>query len=220
MAKRGDSHEQIDDALRHLRRRAPQLRTTIDAVGPFTLRPQRDRFRMLIRSIVSQQLSVAAARTINARVEQLAGTSRLTAAAVAAISTEALRGAGLSAQKISYVRDLADKIASRELQLARLGKMSDEEVIAALVGVKGIGRWTAHMFLIFSLGRLDVLPEDDFGIRSAMRSVYQLEELPSKQQVRELAEPWRPFATVASWYLWRGLDIGAIARVRSVKEKR
>jgi 3-methyladenine DNA glycosylase/8-oxoguanine DNA glycosylase len=114
-----------------------------------------------------------------------------------------LRGAGLSRAKVLALKDLAERAVSGELPLDRLPEMSDEEVIECLVEVRGIGRWTAEMFLIFSLGRLDVLPVDDFGLRAGVRDVYQLPDLPSRAALRERAEPWRPYRSIATWYFWR-----------------
>ncbi len=118
-----------------------------------------------------------------------------------------LRAVGISRQKASYLADLARKVDDGTVPLDRIGRLSDEEVIAKLTQIKGIGRWTAEMFLIFSLGRLDVLPVDDLGVRSAMKNLYGLGELPGKKQCHELAAPWRPYATVGSWYCWRSLEV-------------
>jgi DNA-3-methyladenine glycosylase II len=197
----------IRKAMRHLRRRDAVLRSVIAAVGPFTLTLDRDRFRMLVRSIISQQISGKAARSIRLRLESLIAPDRMTPERLAALSIEKLRGAGLSSQKSSYLHDLSAKVASGEVRLSRLGRMPDDEVIAELTQVKGIGVWTAQMFLMFSLGRLDIFPHDDFGIRSAIRNLYGLADLPNRETSHRIAAPWRPYATIASWYCWRSHDV-------------
>jgi len=206
------SAEQADAAVRHLRRVDRKLRPVIDAVGPFTLRPHRRRFRMLARSIVAQQLSAAAARTISQRIELLVAPGVVTAESLARLSTRQLRQAGVSRQKIEFLRDLSRAVTSGEVRLGRMTRLDDERVIETLVQVKGIGRWTAQMFLIFALGRLDVLPDDDLGVRAAVGRIHGLGEMPTKAQLRELAGPWRPFASVGSWYCWRGSDLGLFRR--------
>ena len=123
------------------------------------------------------------------------------------VNAAALRSVGLSSQKTSYVLDLTQKALDGTLALPTIGRCSDEEVIERLVQVRGIGRWTAQMFLIFSLGRLDVFPEDDLGVRSAIRNLYGLSDLPDKATSRQIAAPWKPYATVASWYCWRSLEL-------------
>jgi DNA-3-methyladenine glycosylase II len=164
-----------------------------------------------VRSIISQQISSAAARTIRARLEERIGIPR--PETVLALTAEDLRLCGISPQKAKYLHDLAEHVSSGQLPLQRLGRLSDDEVIERLVAVKGIGRWTAQMFLMFSLGRPDILPHDDLGIRSAMRRLYELPEMPKREQMDEIAAPWRPFATVACWYLWRSLDMKPPTRV-------
>jgi DNA-3-methyladenine glycosylase II len=199
--------EHVEKAVRHLRRRDPVMRDVIRRVGPFTLKLERNRFRMLVRSIVSQQISTKAARSIRQRLEGLVAPRRITAEALAGQPFERLRSAGLSTQKASYIHDLAEKVLTGQVRLSRVGRLPDEDVIAELVQVKGIGRWTAQMFLIFCLGRLDVFPHDDLGIRSALRNLYGLGDLPDKTTSHRIAEPWRPFATIASWYCWRSGDL-------------
>jgi DNA-3-methyladenine glycosylase II len=190
------------------------MREVIDAVGPCTLKPRRDRFAMLARSIIAQQISVAAARTINARVVELVSPGRLSADALIAVSPQQLRSAGVSQQKASYLLDLANRVASGEVRLTGLSRRDDETIIADLVKVKGIGRWTAQMFLIFALGRPDVLAEDDLGLRSAIKRIHNLAEMPTKAEFRELAAAWTPYSTVASWYCWRSADLKLIPPVK------
>jgi DNA-3-methyladenine glycosylase II len=203
-------HAALTSAVRHLKRRDPVLRPVITAVGPVTLKLERDRFRMLVRSITSQQISVHAARAIWKRLETLTAETGMNADSLAAVPVEQLRAAGLSGQKAAYVHDLAAKVSGGSVRLHRVARMTDEEVIAELIQVKGIGVWTAQMFLMFSLGRLDVFPHDDLGIRSALRNLHALPELPDKKLSHQLAEPWRPFATIASWYCWRSLELEKI----------
>jgi len=176
-------------------------------VGPYTLRFERDRFAMLVRSIVSQQISTSAARAIRKRLQDLAGPTGLTAANLVRFSLDELRSVGLSPQKAAYVADLSSKVNEGTVDLRQLGRLTDEQVVEQLTQVKGIGRWTAQMFLIFSLGRPDVLPHDDFGVRTAIRDRYGLAELPDKATSHAIAAPWRPWASVASWYCWRSLDL-------------
>jgi DNA-3-methyladenine glycosylase II len=197
----------IRKARRHLRVADPVMKNIIDAVGPFTLGLERDRFRMLVCSIISQQISGYAATSIIRRLRKLAGTGGLKAASLARFSVEQLRSVGLSPQKASYVTDLVQKVNDGAVNLRQIGRLSDEQVIAQLIQVKGIGRWTAQMFLIFSLGRLDVFPHDDLGVRSAIRDNYGLSDLPDKPTALAIAAPWRPYATVASWYCWQSLDL-------------
>jgi DNA-3-methyladenine glycosylase II len=197
----------IHKACRHLRATDPVMRAMIDAVGPYTLRPERDRFTMLVRSIISQQISTAAALSIRRRLQELAGPGGITAAKVAQLTMDQLRLVGLSPQKASYITDLAHKVNEGTLELRQIGRLSDERVIEQLVQVRGIGRWTAKMFLISSLGRLDVFPHDDLGVRVAIRDRYGLTDLPDKQTAFAIAAPWRPYASVASWYCWRTVEL-------------
>jgi len=198
--------ESIRQGIAHLRASDPIMRESIDAIGPFTLRLERNRFRMLVRSIVSQQISTSAARAIRKRLESQFASARVTAERLAELDKDQLRAAGLSNQKATYLLDLADKVTSGEVSLRKTGRMPDEEVILELTKVKGIGRWTAQMFLIFSLGRLDVLPHDDLGIRTAIRDLYNLDSLPDRSTSEMIAQPWRPYASLASWYCWRILE--------------
>lgn len=190
-------------AQRHLVRCDPQLAQLIQHVGPCTLQPGSDAFAALVRAIIAQMISTQAAKAITVRVEAALRPHGLTPAAVAAASAETLRGAGLSRTKVLALKDLAERTANGALPLERLPALSDEEVIDVLLPVRGIGRWTAEMFLIFSLGRLDVLPLDDFGLRAGVREVYELPDLPGRAVLRARAEPWRPYRSIATWYFWR-----------------
>lgn len=178
---------------------------------------RKDRFDALVRSIISQQISTAAARTIYARLVDRIGTPGTEA--LLDLSDEEFRACGISPQKIIYLRDLASHVSTGALPLARIGRLPDEEIIARLVAVKGIGRWTAQMFLMFSLGRPDILPHDDLGVRNAMKRLYELPESPSRAEMDRIAEPWRPYTTVACWYLWRSLEAVPIANGADTKVK-
>jgi DNA-3-methyladenine glycosylase II len=190
-------------ARRHLSGCDPLLAQLIKTVGPCTLQPGGEAFPLLARAIISQMISTKAALAISARVVAALEPHGLIPAAVAEANEETLRGAGLSRSKALALKDLAQRAQSGELPLDRLAQMSDEEVIDCLVPVRGIGRWTAEMFLIFSLGRLDVLPVDDFGLRAGVRDVYQLPDLPSRADLRQRGEAWRPYRSIATWYFWR-----------------
>ena len=190
----------------HFRKHDPLLHAAIKQVGPYTLRPSRDRFGMLVRSIISQQISVGAARSIRQKLEALVGDSGLTPAGILAQSPQQLRAAGLSPQKLTYLVDLAGKVNRGEVHLSQLGRYSDEDVIAELTQIKGIGRWTAQMFLIFALGRPDVFPPDDLGVRAAIMKLYGYDEPPSKSRLLEIGQAWSPFASIGSWYCWRYLE--------------
>jgi DNA-3-methyladenine glycosylase II len=189
------------------------LRALIDELGPGGLgdprrgRPPADHYGALVRSIVGQQLSTKAARAIYARLSDRFGGRPPTPAEVLAVDPEELRAvAGLSRAKVGFLRSLAEHVLDRSLELERLDGLPDEQVIDELVAVKGLGTWTAHMFLMFHLGRPDVLAVGDLGIRRAVMARYRLAELPGAAELQALAEPWRPHRTLACLYLWRSLD--------------
>jgi DNA-3-methyladenine glycosylase II len=192
-------------ARRHLARRDAVLKRVIAQVGACTLWQNPNRFGALARSIIGQQISTKAAASIAARLEEAVGRKGLRPKAILALPDLALRDAGLSAAKSRALRDLAAKVADGSVPLNRIHEHPDEEVIARLIQIWGIGRWTAEMFLIFSLGRLDVLPVDDGGLRAAVQRQYGLPDPPAKGHLTELAEPWRPYRSIATWYLWRSL---------------
>lgn len=164
-----------------------------------------DPFRALVHAIIAQQLSTKAAATIEARFRAVFS-GRPTPAAVVAERDAALRAAGISAQKLRYLRDLSARVLNGSLVLDRLGGLSDEDVVAALTQVRGIGRWTAEMFLMFRLHRPDVLPVGDLGIAKAVRKAYRLRSTPSPDRLTAIGEKWRPYRSVACWYLWASLD--------------
>jgi DNA-3-methyladenine glycosylase II len=189
-------------AIAYLRAADPVLADVIDAVGPYEFTPSAHGFRTLADAIISQQISIKAAAAIMGRLEQLLG--EVTPERLMAKDHEQLREIGLSGQKARYLRDLAERTATRALDLAALPAQDDDAVIAQLTAVKGIGRWTAEIYLMFALGRPDVLPADDLGLRYAVQQFYQLPAPPLPAELRRIGEAWRPHRSVASWYLWRG----------------
>ncbi|HTN81589.1 MAG TPA: hypothetical protein VMK16_18095 [Acidimicrobiales bacterium] len=198
-------------ALRALRRADPVLGDLIKLVGPFdmTVKHSSSVFAVLSEAIVYQQLTGRAAETIHARVVAACGADGdgLTAAHVLGASDEALRGAGLSRAKVASLRDLAAHDQAGTLPSSTdVATMDDDDIVDHLTAVRGIGRWTAHMFLIFRLGRPDVLPVDDYGVRRAFGLVYRC-ETPTAKELAAHGEPWAPYRTVASWYLWRALEL-------------
>ena len=194
-------------AIAHLRK-DPKLAAVIDRVGPYELSPQREgtHFEAVVRSIVYQQLSGKAAGTIHGRFLSLFTNSKPLPDALLGLTDEVMRGVGLSRQKIGYMRDLATKVVSGSVAIETLDEMSDDAIIDALVQVKGVGRWTAQMFLMFRLGRPDVLPDLDLGIQKGIQKAYRLRSLPKPARVLEIGAKWAPYRTMASWYLWRSLD--------------
>ena len=194
-------------ARRLLARRDPILRELMRAHGPCRLaaRQHTDPFKALTRAIVGQQLSAKAAATIFSRFEALFDTFP-TPAQVVAVPDDRLRAVGLSQQKLGYLRDLCRRIVEGELPLDVLDRMDDEAVIENLMQVKGIGRWTAEMFLIFRLQRPDVLPVGDLGIVRAVQRAYKLRKAPSPDRLTRIGEAWRPYRSVACWYLWASLN--------------
>jgi DNA-3-methyladenine glycosylase II len=191
-------------ALDHLRAADPVMGSLIDRAGPYAISYHRPVFETLVRSIVFQQLNGRAAATIYGRLNDACG--RVTPESLLALRLPRLRKIGLSQQKASYVRDLARRTRDGEVNFRKLPALGDDEVIAHLTPVKGVGVWTVQMFLIFALRRPDVLPTADYGIRVAMQRAYGLEELPKPASMERIAAPWRPWRSVACWYLWRSLD--------------
>ena len=190
----------------------PVMAGLIARIGPMTLerrrrgRPRGDAYGVLVRAIVGQQLSAKAAATIFDRVLALNDGEVPTAPQLLDTDEETLRGVGLSGRKVEYVKDLASHVVDGELEVDRLGDLTDDKVIEEITAVRGLGVWTAHMFLIFHLEREDVLPVGDLGVRNAIKTEYGLDELPTATQMEELAEPWRPHRTLASLYLWESLS--------------
>jgi DNA-3-methyladenine glycosylase II len=195
-------------ARRALMRRDPVLAPIVRKYKDRTIleTPSLDPFSALVRTITSQQLSTKAAATIHRRILDLMPDAVATPESIERTTDDQLRAAGLSRQKIAYVRDLAKHAANGELPLHSLNTLADEDVIAAITRVKGLGRWSAEMFLMFRLHRADVLPVDDLGIVVAVQRLYGLRKRPKADRLRKIAEPWRPYRTVACWYLWRSLE--------------
>ena len=200
--------EEFAKARRLLMRRDPVLAPIIKQHRGRSLldAPVVDPFSALVRTITAQQISTKAAATIHGRLVALMPGGVATPEALLSVSDEQLRTAGLSRQKSVYLRDLGDKVSSGLLPVHSLADLDDDEVIEAIVKVKGLGRWSAEMFLMFRLRRPDVLPVDDLGIVTAIQRLYGLRKRPKPDRIRKIAEPWRPYRTVACWYLWRSLE--------------
>ncbi len=193
-------------AVRHLSRADPRLRAVIKRIGVCRLAPRPDRFGTLVRSIVGQQISAKAAISINQRLHTLGGNPHRPDRLIA-LGEAALRGVGLSASKARYVLNLAEAVAAGAVPLESFDdSWDDAAIVAALTSIKGIGVWTAEMFLIFSLNRPDVLPAHDLGVRTALRDRHGLADLPTPKECPALAEHWRPYRTIASWYIWQNVD--------------
>jgi DNA-3-methyladenine glycosylase II len=194
-------------AISHLSAADPVMGGIIGRVGAFSPRPPHGTpFDALLRAIIYQQLSGKAAGTIHGRLENLYGGRPPRPAEILDTPDEDLRSVGLSRQKLSYLKDLAEKAESRTVNFDGLENLGDEEIIASLTQVKGIGRWTVQMFLMFTLQRPDVLPELDLGIQKAVKLAYDLPEMPKPKELIVIGERWKPYRTVASWYLWRSLE--------------
>ena len=195
----------MEHALQHLKSADPVMAGIIERVGPYALSLREPTFETLARSITFQQLSGKAAGTIFARVKKAVG-RRFTAPAFLKLTEEELRACGLSRQKIASLRDLAERVAHRQISFRKLLHLQDEEIILQLSQVRGVGVWTVQMFLIFALQRPNVLPVSDLGVRSAVRRAYGLDELPKPTELAVIAEKWHPYCSVATWYLWRSLE--------------
>jgi DNA-3-methyladenine glycosylase II len=198
----------MQKAIHHLRRSDPVLAGIIDRVGDYRIEFRDPDFETLVKSIVYQQLSGRVANVIFGRLARAAG-GKITPENILKLRPARMRAVGLSGQKTEYIRDLARHTRDGRVRFEELPELPDEEVMARLTAVKGIGVWTVHMFLIFALRRHDVLPTGDLGIRNAIRKAYGLEALPLPGEIESMAERWRPFCTVASWYLWRSLEPNA-----------
>src|SRR5438128_2114962 len=188
-------------AIIHLKKKDPTLRRIIEAVGPYKIQFHEPTFATLVRSIVFQQLSGRVARVIYQRLLDAVG-GEVTPAAVGKLRPAKLRAIGLSRQKSEYILDLAKRTAAGTVVFETIDQLSDEAVVEHLTAVKGVGVWTAHMFLIFALRRADVLPTGDLGVRTAIRKAYALPDLPKPAEIEQIAAAWRPFCSVAAWYLW------------------
>lgn len=201
-------HETLSEAEERLSAADPILASLVSQHGPCRLMPHTDYYRQLVRSIIGQQLSVKAAATIYQRFLDLFDGSMPKPEQILATDAETLRQIGCSYSKANYIKDLAQHILDGRLDLDHIATLPNPTVIEQLVAVKGIGEWSAHMFMMFSLGRLDILPTGDLGIRKAMMQLYDLPALPQPAAMHQLAleHGWTPYQSVASWYLWRSLD--------------
>ena len=203
----------VVEACDHLARTAPAFREIVDRAGPARLvaaRPRATYFGELVRAICFQQLAGPAARTIHGRVVALFGGADPSPEALLALPLHALRGAGLSANKAASVRDLSERVLVGDVELQRMPGLSVDEVVRELTLVRGIGRWTAEMFLMFQLGRLDVWPVDDLGVRKGYARLHQLGAMPTAKALQPLGDELRPYRSVAAWYCWRAADSGAL----------
>ena len=197
----------LGEAALHLGRVDAKLARVIDAHGPCTIAPSGDPYRYLVRSILYQQLAGKAAATIERRFKAGFG-GRVPAPPVLAAQRDArLRTFGLSRQKAAAVKAVAAAFAAGEVNARRLPYLADDAVVEAVTQIRGVGEWTAHMLLMFSLGRPDVLPVGDYGVRKGAQKLYALADLPKPDVLAKIAEPWRPFRSVGSWYLWRALEL-------------
>ena len=201
------SAQHLKAARLHLMKSEPTMKEIVRRVGPCTLKTRNDRFQMLVNSIVSQQISGAAARTILGRLLEAVEPQKVCPEVLLNYSVDELREIGISRQKAGYVIDLSEKVHGGQINLKAIARKGDDDVIRELIQVKGIGRWTAQMFLMFSLGRLDVFPVDDLGIQNAIKKAYQPRGRFDRKRMEKYALPWRPYTTIASWYLWRSLEL-------------
>ncbi|PIZ63284.1 DNA-3-methyladenine glycosylase 2 family protein [Candidatus Saccharibacteria bacterium CG_4_10_14_0_2_um_filter_52_9] len=200
--------DNLQKAVIHLSKNDPVLAPIIKRAGLAKLEPHGDYYGALVNSIIGQQLSVKAAASIKQRFRDLFGGELPAPAAILEKSVEELRGVGFSYAKANYVRDLAQHVIDGRVRFDKLDKQTNEVIIAELTDVKGVGEWTAHMFLKFCMGRLDVLPVGDLGIRNGIRALYGLKDLPTPDQITKLAKKnnWHPYESAASWYIWHSLD--------------
>lgn len=195
-------------AADHLQQHDPYLAPLIAKHGLYTVKPHTDYYQDLVGAIIGQQLSVKAARTINGRFQDLFGGKLPTPEQILEQDIETLRSVGLSRPKAGYIQDLAVHVLDGRVKFDHLPGLSNEEIVKELIDVKGIGEWTVHMFLMFCMGRLDILPVGDLGIKNGIRGIYNLDHAPSPDEIREIADKyqWHPYESIASWYVWRFLE--------------
>jgi DNA-3-methyladenine glycosylase II len=193
-------------AINHLKKADPVLGAIIDRVGPYRIEYREPVFQTLVRSIVYQQLSGRVANVIFGRLTAAVAEDPITPEGIMRLTPRKMRALGLSKQKTEYIRDLARRTRSGEVDFSVCSSLTDAEIIERFTTVKGIGTWTVHMFLIFALKRPDVLPVGDLGVRAAIKRAYNLADLPKPDEMQRIAESWRPYCSVASWYLWRSLE--------------
>jgi len=200
--------ERLRQAAQHLSDHDPRLAEVIAVSGPCRIKPHQDHYGELVSNIVGQQLSTKAAYAIWQRVLGLFDGQMPTPQQLLQIEDQKLRDVGLSWAKVSYVKDIAAHILDGRLDMAHIGKLPNEQLIEQLTAIKGIGEWSAHMYMMFGLGRLDILPVGDLGIRKAIQNLYDFQALPSPEQIITVASQnnWHPYESVASWYLWQSLD--------------
>jgi DNA-3-methyladenine glycosylase II len=208
-------------ALRHLRKVDPTMRSLITRVGPCTLTPRADPFTALCNAIFSQQVSTAAASSMFGKFKALFPAGRPPPTRVLSIykkDEEIIRACGLSRQKRSYLLDLSTRFDRREIPVPSFPSMTDEDIIQSLLPIKGVGRWTAEMFLIFVMSRPDLLPVDDLGLRRGIQIFYNLKDLPTKDQSIKIGTPWQPYRSIATWYLWRAQGQPEITKKKPLKD--
>ena len=196
----------IDQEAIKFLKKDPKLEKIIKKVGEYNVKITKNRYQSLVEAIIAQQLSGAAAESILNKFKKLYKSKFPKPIDVLKTSDSKLRLTGLSKMKISYIKDLSKKIETNQLNMRKISTKSDEYVVKQLTNVKGIGRWTAEMFLIFSLGRLDVLPVGDLGLKKGIQLMHSFNELPNEKEIEQLAESWRPYRTIATWYLWKSLQ--------------
>jgi DNA-3-methyladenine glycosylase II len=201
-----DTPQAMRKAILHLKKSDPVMRAIIERVGPCRMEFGEPTFHSLAEAIVYQQLNGKAAVTIFKRFTDAAG-DPVTPEGILKMTEQQMRAVGLSKQKSSYLRDLAEKTKAGLLEFERLRELQDEEIIQHLTQVKGVGVWTAHMFLMFTLRRPDVLPTGDYGVQVAIKKHYRKRKLPKPKDMEKIAKPWSPYRSIACWYLWRSLDI-------------
>jgi DNA-3-methyladenine glycosylase II len=199
--------EVLQGGVKHLKMVDPILGNVIDQVGPLLVQLPNNYFLALVESIVSQQLSVKAADTIFARLQGLTTDSELTAELVLAMDPQIMRNAGLSWSKVRYVKNIAEYTLTSDKVFENFPQMSDEEIIAELIKIKGVGRWTAEMFLLFTMGRPDIFSHGDLGLRRAIERLYGFKKEPTSKQIDKIANIWKPYRSIASRYLWKSLEI-------------
>jgi DNA-3-methyladenine glycosylase II len=192
--------------VKHISRCDPKIRQLVNKLGPIEFESGGDPFESLVEAIISQQLSSKSARSIFNRVKALVGADTVSAQALKKTPTSKLRKAGVSPQKSRYLKDLSSRVVNGTLDLDALKMKLDNEVVQILDEAKGIGPWTAQMFLLFTLGRPDILPVDDLGIKVAIKNVYSLRKLPNAKKIEQIASKWHPYCSVASLYLWHSKD--------------
>jgi DNA-3-methyladenine glycosylase II len=189
-----------------LLRKEPKFTEIINQIGDYHIKLTKNRYQSLVEAIITQQLSSSAAKSIIKKFRRLYKSKFPKPIDVLRTPNSKLRLAGLSKMKINYIKELSKNIESKQLNLRKISMQNDDQVIESLTDIKGIGRWTAEMFLIFSLGRLDVLPVSDLGLKKAVQSMYSLKQLPKEAEIEQLAIPWKPYRTIATWYLWKSLE--------------